>query len=460
MYQIDLNRPQHVHFIGIGGISMSGLAEILMNRGFAISGSDSKKSALTESLEERGARLYYGQRASNISDDIELIVYSAAIHPDNPEYARGASLGLPMLSRAELLGQIMKGYPTAIAVAGTHGKTTTTSMLAHILMEANTDPTISVGGILPSIGGNIRVGNSDYFLTEACEYTNSFLSFFPTMAIILNMDADHLDFFSGIEEIRESFRRFALLVPEGGQVIISADTPHYEDILKDLTCEKITFSLTPEAADYWAENITYDEAGRPTFLVKCRGEEIGTFSLSVPGIHNVSNSLAAIAAGRILSIPEETIKKALLGFTGTDRRFQFKGEIGGVSIIDDYAHHPTEISATLTAASAMAHKKLWCVFQPHTYSRTKALLHEFAEALSKADEVVLADIYAARENDDLGISSEVLQGKIQELGCPCAHFPTFDAIEAYLLTNAEPGDMILTMGAGDIFRVGEHLLGN
>ncbi|MCF0132534.1 MAG: UDP-N-acetylmuramate--L-alanine ligase [Blautia sp.] len=458
MYQIDFKKPQHVHFIGIGGISMSGLAEVLMDRGFPVSGSDSKESDLTKSLEARGARIFYGQNAANIIDGIEVVVYTAAIHPDNPEFACAAAKGIPMLTRAELLGQIMRNYRTAIAVSGTHGKTTTTSMISHVLMEGNCDPTISVGGILPSIGGNIRIGQSETFVTEACEYTNSFLSFFPTISIILNMDADHLDFFKDIDDIRNSFRRFAELLPSDGALIINADTPEYETVTRNLSCNVITYGLT-QKANYQAADISYNELGHATFTALRNGTPTGIYSLSVPGIHNVSNALSAIALGERLSLPYETIAAGLKGFTGTNRRFQYKGRIGDVTIIDDYAHHPTEIAATLRAAANYPHKKLWCVFQPHTYTRTHALLPEFAEALSLADQIVLAEIYAAREVNTLGISSADLQAKIQELGTDCAFFQTFDEIEAFLLEHCEPGDLLLTMGAGDVVEIGEHLLG-
>ena len=458
MYQIDFKKPIHVHFIGIGGISMSGLAEILLEEGFTISGSDSKESELTDHLTANGAQIFYGQRASNIIDGIDLVVYTAAIHPDNPEYACAKEKGIPMMTRADLLGQIMTNYKIPIAVSGTHGKTTTTSMASHVLLEGGMDPTISVGGILPAIGGNLRVGNSDTFITEACEYTNSFLSFFPKISIILNMDADHLDFFKDIDDIRHSFRLFAEKLPADGTLIINSDTPHYEDIIEDLPCRVITYGLEHEA-DYTAEQITYDEFGHPTFICKYKGNPVGTFSLKVPGIHNVSNALSVIALGYLLALDPDVIQKGLTNFTGTDRRFQFKGEIGGVTIIDDYAHHPTEIKATLTSAKNYPHKTTWCVFQPHTYTRTKALLPDFAEALTLADHVVLADIYAAREKNTLGVSSKDLQRCILELGTPCEYFPTFDEIENYLLENCVGGDLLITMGAGDVVQIGEHLLG-
>ena len=458
MYNVDFGKPIHVYFMGIGGISMSGLAEILLQEGFTVSGSDMKESEITEILKNLGANVFIGQKAENISDNIDLVVYTAAIHADNPEFAYASEKGLPLLTRAQLLGQIMRNYDTSIAVAGTHGKTTTTSMLSHILLQGECDPTISVGGILPAIGGNIRVGQSETFLTEACEYTNSFLSFFPTIGIILNIDADHLDFFKDIDDIRHSFRKFAELLPADGALIINADTPKYEMITENLPCRVITYGLEHEA-EYTVSDITYDEFGHASFHVLHDGKDLGVCSLKVPGIHNVSNALASIAAGQLLGLATEIIFDGLKGFTGTDRRFQYKGKIGDVTIIDDYAHHPTEIEATLHAAKNYPHKKLWCVFQPHTYTRTKALLPEFAQALTLADHVVLADIYAARETDNLGISSRDLQKKIVELGTPCEYFPTFDEIENFLLENCTQGDLLITMGAGDVVNIGEQLLG-
>jgi len=458
MYHINFNNPIHVHFIGIGGISMSGLAHILRDKNFTVSGSDAAESALTKELTAAGCHIVYSQTADNITSDIDLVVYTAAIRDTNPELSAARAAGIPTITRAELLGQIMTNYKTAVNIAGTHGKTTTTSMLTEILMAGNCDPTISVGGILDSIGGNIRVGQSGIFVTEACEYTNSFLSFHPTMNIILNVKEDHLDFFKDIDDIRHSFRRFAELLPADGTLIINADTPKYEDIIRNLPCNVITYGLEHDA-DYQAADITYDKYGHASFSVLRNGVKVGSYYLKVPGIHNVSNALAAIALGHLLGLSEEVIIKGLGSFTGTDRRFQYKGEVAGVTIVDDYAHHPTEIEATLHAAHNYPHKKLWCVFQPHTYTRTKALLPEFAKALSLADHVVVADIYAARETDTLGISSEDLQKRIQELGTPCEYFPTFDEIENYLLANCQEGDLLITMGAGDVVNIGEHLLG-
>lgn len=458
MYQIDFNKPEHVHFIGIGGISMSGLAEILMNEGFTVSGSDSHESELTRRLEAKGARIFYGQRASNIEDGIDVAVYTAAVHADNPEYIAVQKKGIPMLTRAELLGQMMKNYKYAIGISGTHGKTTTTSMVTEILLAADADPTISVGGILNSIGGNIRVGGSQLFITEACEYTNSFLSFFPNMEIILNIEEDHLDFFKDIKEIRHSFRLFAQKIPKEGLLVINSDIEQYEEIIEGLPCKVVTCGKVL-TSDYRAEQITYDRLARPTFELWVKGEKQGEISLGVPGEHNVYNALAAIALCQGLGIEIENIQTGLKRFTGTNRRFEKKGEIGGVTIIDDYAHHPREIAATLAAAKNYPHKKLWCVFQPHTYTRTKVFLEQFAQTLSKADEVILADIYAARETDNLGISSADLAEKIEALGTKAHYFKSFDEIETFLLENCVHGDLLITMGAGDIVMVGEKLLG-
>lgn len=457
MYQIDFDHPIHIHFIGIGGISMSGLSEILLEEGFRVSGSDAKVSPLTEHLSQKGAVIYYGQKAENIKSDVDLVVYTSAIHPDNPEYAAMCEKGIPSLSRAQLLGQIMKNYKLPVAVAGTHGKTTTTSMISEILLKAEADPTLSVGGILKSIGGNIRIGHSDYFVTEACEYTNSFLSFFPKIGIILNVEEDHLDFFKDIHDIRNSFHRFAALLPADGTLIVNGEIPELDTITDCLNCRVITYGGCA-LYDYYAEDITYSDTGCASFRL-CRKD--GTdlpVTLGVPGEHNIYNAMAAIALADLFAIDSSKIGEALANFHGTDRRFEYKGEVNGFTIIDDYAHHPTEITATLHAAANYPHKTLWCVFQPHTFTRTKAFMTEFAKALSLADNVILADIYPARETDNLGISSETLQGEIQKLGKTCYYFPSFDEIEKFILKNCQPGDLLITMGAGDIVNIGENLL--
>ena len=462
MYQIDFNRPISVFFCGIGGISMSGLAEILASRGFTVSGSDRASSPITEELSSQGIQVFIGQKAENISADLDLVVFTAAIHPDNPEYQRTQELGIPTLTRAELLGEIMRNYNCPVAIAGTHGKTTTTSMISEILLGAEDDPTISVGGILKSIGGNVRVGHSDYFVAEAFEYTNSFLSLYPKIGIILNVDADHLDFFKDLNDIRSSFRKFAELIPEDGTLIINSDIENYEELTRDLKCNIVTYGSDRKRSDYYPVNIRYDEASHASFTC-CHHIKTGghtqLISLRVPGEHNVYNSLAAIAAADLLGVDRGHTSRALAAFEGTDRRFEYKGDLNGITIIDDYAHHPTEIRATLTAASNMPHDRVVCIFQPHTYTRTKALLDEFASALALSDVVILADIYAARETDTLGISSRTLADKIKALGhSNVEYFPSFEEIENYVLENCRKGDLLITMGAGNVTDIGPALL--
>ena len=439
---------------------MSGLAEILLEAGFTVTGSDSHETGLTDRLTGKGARVYYGQRAANIDREpgIDLVVYTAAIHEDNPEFMAVKEKGIPMLSRAELLGAMMQNYKQAVAVSGTHGKTTTTSMITDILLAGDMDPTISVGGILKDIGGNIRVGSPELFVTEACEYTNSFLSFFPTMEIILNVEEDHLDFFKDIQDIRHSFRLFAQKLPAWGLLVVNSGIQSVEEITKGLKCRVVTFGKDV-SSNYAAQNISYDEFARPSYDLVVQGEVINRITLGVTGEHNVYNSLAAIAIAMELGVGFDAIISGLRRFTGTDRRFEKKGEVGGVTIIDDYAHHPQEIRATLSAAKNYPHRKLWCVFQPHTYTRTRAFLDQFADALLAADEVILADVYAARETDTLGVSSEDIARRIEALGTSVHYIPSFDAIETFILENCINGDLLITMGAGDIVKVGEKLLG-
>ena len=482
MYTLDFSKPVKVYFVGIGGISMSGLAVILKRAGFDVSGSDRDRSEVTENLEKEGIKVFYGQKSENVTADIDVAILTAAIRPDNPEYKQIEALNIPKLTRAELLGQLMRNYGTSIAISGTHGKTTTTSMISEILLAEDADPTISVGGMLPSIGGNIRVGGRDYFVTEACEYTNSFLSLFPDIALILNVEEDHLDFFKDLDDIRASFRKFADLVPENGTLIINSHIENIRYFTEGLKCKVLTFGLTENsslssgpssaekngtsefavktAPDYTAANITKDALGNPTFDVIVNGEKAFTVSLSVPGDHNILNALAACAFADAAGIDRTVTAAAIEKFEGTDRRFQKNGKIaGGVTLIDDYAHHPTEIRATMKAALSIEKKTLWVVFQPHTYTRTRAFFDDFADALSLADKVVLADIYAARETDTLGISSKLLAEAIAERGTESYYFPSFEELEKFLLKNCQEGDVLITMGAGDVYKIGDSLLG-
>lgn len=457
MFQINFQNPVHIYFIGIGGISMSGLAEILLEKGFTVSGSDLRESSLTKLLISRGARIHYGQKAENITGDIDLVVYTSAIHPDNPEYAAMQAMQIPSLTRAQLLGQIMRNYKLPIAISGTHGKTTTTSMISEILLAADTDPTLSIGGILKTIDGNIRIGHSDYFVAEACEYTNSFLSLFPKIGIILNVEEDHLDFFKDIDDIRFSFHRFAALIPDDGTLIVNGDIPKLSVLTDGLSCRIVTYGSSADN-DYFPTDITYRKDGCADFVLCAKNAEPERFSLSIPGEHNVYNALAAIALADVLSIDHAIVCRALSAFRGTDRRFEYKGTLNGTVIIDDYAHHPTEITATLQAAANYPHQRLWCVFQPHTFTRTKAFLKDFAKALSLADRIILADIYPARETDNLGISSETLQKEIISLGKKCWYFSDFKQIENFILENCLPNDLLITMGAGDVVNIGDELL--
>ncbi len=439
MFALDLNQPAHLYFIGIGGISMSGLAELLHSKGFPVSGSDRSSSVITDRLASIGIPVAIGQRAENIGDDIDVAVYTAAVHPDNPEYAACVEKGIPLMDRAELLGQISKTFPLSIGVSGTHGKTTTTSMM--------------------------RIGSSKRFLFEACEYTNSFLKFFPTDICILNIDEDHLDFFKDLDDIRHSFRLFAERLPEGGRLIINGELPNLSEFLAGLTCSITTYGVCKDGEtpadvpyDFTATNITVDSMGHPSYDLYVRGVNAGRITLSVPGVHNVSNSLAAIAQGTACGVSFEDMQKALLAFTGTARRFEVKGTREGVTVVDDYAHHPTEIRATLAAAQSYPHKSVWCVFQPHTYTRAKLLRKEFVEALAAADKIVLADIYAAREVNDGTISSADLRDDLIKLGKEAYYFPSFDEITKFLIKNCVNGDLLITMGAGDILNVGTSFL--
>ena len=461
MYKVDFNKPCHAHFIGIGGVSMSGLAEILRKEGFTVSGSDMKESDTTRSLEEAGIKVYIGQVASNITDDIDFVVYTAAIHPDNEEYMEVVSRNLPMLTRAQFLGQLMTNYKYSVSVAGTHGKTTTTSMMAYIMMQAKTDPTISIGGHLNLIDGNIRVGSSDYFVTEACEYTNSYHEFRSFASIILNVDNDHLDFFKNIENIAASFATFATKTLDGGTLIVNGDMKYRDQILdavKDRDLHIVTFGKDA-GNNYVAKDIRLNEFGNPSYTLIIDGEDKGEVQLSVTGEHNAINSLAAIAASLYMGISLEDIKEGLRLCHSADRRFQYKGTMdNGAVIVDDYAHHPTEISASLAVAKSVVKNELWVAFQPHTYTRTKAHLGDFAKALSVADHVLLADIYAAREKDDGSVSSRDLENELKKLGCDAVYLGDFGNIKKYFKNNSNNNDMLITMGAGNIDTVGDELL--
>ena len=448
---------EHIYFIGIGGISMSGLAEILASRGHQVSGTDVKETAVTKHLQSLGIHINFGHRAENITDDITLVVYTAAIHDDNPELRAAHEKGIRIMDRAHLLGQIMDEYHDSVAVSGTHGKTTTTSMVSEILLVAEKDPTITVGGILPTIGSNLRIGNSPYFVAEACEYFDSFLQFNPFIAIILNVESDHLDYFKTLENIRRSFHAFAQRVPDNGLLVISEKIDNVEELTDGLTCHVETFGLS-EKANWRAENIVHEADGRNSFDIYHNSAFFTTIHLHIPGEHNITNALAAIAASAFLGAAPEDCVKGLHHYTGTERRFQLKGKKDGITVIDDYAHHPTEIKAALAAAQNVQHNTTWCVFQPHTFSRTRFLFDEFGEAFGDADEIIIADIFAARETDDGTVSAAQLADRIAQTGKSARYVGDFAAIEAYLREHCKSGDLLMTVGAGDVYKIGENFL--
>ena len=447
-----LSRGKRGHLVGIGGVSMSPLAEVLCDAGLVISGSDIAESERTSHLREKGIKIFIGHDAENITSDIDFVVRTAAAHDDNPEIVRAKELGIPVFERTQAWGAIMRGYKNALCISGTHGKTTTTSMCTHILMAAEKDPTVMIGGTLPLLKAGHRVGAGDTIVMESCEYYNSFLSFFPTVAVILNIEEDHLDFFSGIEEIKQSFREFASHVPEDGYVVVNHDDENTMDAVRDLDRNIVTFGLTAKA-DVYAKNVI--RIGSLTkFDIMYKGKLLDTVAIHVPGVHNLKNALAAAAASICLGIKPTAIKYGLAGFSGAGRRFEFKGKFNGADVYDDYAHHPGELKALLDAVESLGYKRTIVIFQPHTYTRTMALFYDFVRQLKRPDIVYLAEIFAAREKNLLGISSSDLAEKIEG----ARFFKTFEEIENDLRKTAQPGDLILTVGAGNVYKIGEHLL--
>ncbi len=458
MTEFDLSnfsKENKVFFVGIGGISMSALAQILKNDGYSVAGSDFKDSETTEELEKNGIPVSIGHKAENVRD-AGLVVYTAAIKKDNPELVEAEKNGIPMIERATLLGAMMKNYKYPVAVSGTHGKTTTTSMLSHIFVAADLDPTILVGGVLPLIGGNMRDGGKEYFVTEACEYCASFLKFFPLYSIILNIEEDHLDYFKDLDDIIECFRQFVEKTPVGGAVIANFDDDNVKKAVSGTEKRIVSVSTKEKSADYFADNITFSEDGFPAFDVMKKGVFFSHIKLNVPGMHNVQNALSVFAVSDLLGVSPEAIQEGFSSFTGTNRRFEWKGELSGIKVIDDYAHHPTEIKATLSSAKTMQKgKKVWCVFQPHTYTRSYALKDEFSTAFSDCDHLVITDIFAAREKDTGLIHSKDLVDAVNEKSGNAVYIKEFQDVAAYFLENASSGDMVITMGAGDVYKIYE-----
>ncbi len=441
----------HAHLVGIGGVSMSPLAEVLHGMGIKISGSDMHESATVEHLRSLGISIVIGHFAENVQG-ADLVIRTAAVHNDNPEIAAAISAGIPVYERAQAWGALMTDYQHALCISGTHGKTTTTSMCTHIAMAAQIDPTIMIGGTLPLLQAGHRVGKGDTIILESCEYCNSFLSFRPTTAVILDIEADHLDFFKDLADVENSFRRFAELVPsEGGVVVANADDRNTMDTLDQLDRDMVTYGMG-DYADVYCENLEYVN-GIGQFDLMRNGEKLTHIELSVPGRHNVKNALAASAACLTINIDPAAIAAGLKAYHGAARRFEFKGEYNGAKIYDDYAHHPGELHVLMDTAKTLGYQRIICAFQPHTYSRTKALFSDFVRELGRADVTILTDIYAAREKNTLGISSKDIADRIDG----AIYCPTLDDVFTQLKTVARPGDLILTVGAGDVYTVGERL---
>lgn len=447
----------NIHFIGVGGISMSALAEICLNKGYKVSGSDANESYLIDKLRSQGANIFLGHKKENISDDVDMVVYTAAVHADNAELVAAKEKNKLIMNRAAFLGQIMREYKNSIAVSGTHGKTSTTSMLSTIFEYAHLDPTILVGGNLNVIGGNVKIGNSDHFITEACEYVDSFLNFNPKISIVLNVEEDHLDYFSGIDEIKASFNKFGKLLPKDGYFIINGDDQNTDDILHEVKASIIKYGRE-ESNNAIIKNIDFSSDGHGIFEIEYNKESLGIFELSVPGLHNIYNATAAILTAFVSGIDLETIRGNIKAYKGVGRRFEVKGTYNGALVVDDYAHHPTELKATLSAAKKMKKSTLWCIFQPHTYTRTKSLLNEFSEAFYSADKVIITDIYAAREDDPGDIHSRDLVEKLYQNHVDAVYISKFEDITDYLRDHVKDNDLVITAGAGPIYKVAEALI--
>lgn len=448
-----LKKGMRGHLIGIGGVSMSPLAEVLKDMGLSISGSDVAENENTAHLRELNIEINIGHKATNLPADAKFVIFTAAVRDDNPEICEAKARGLKIFGRAEAWGTIMKEYKNALCIAGTHGKTTTTSMCTHIMLASDKDPTVMIGGTLPILHASHRVGRGDTIIMESCEYHDSFLEFSPTIAVILDIEADHLDYFSDIGQIKSSFRRFAKLTPKKrGAVVVNFDDKEAMSAVEGLDREIITFGLS-DKADVYARRVR--QVGmRSEFDIYCHGKKLTDVTLHIPGLHNIKNALAATAACMSLGASPNAIKYGLAGFTGAGRRFEFKGKFNGADLYDDYAHHPGELKVLLDAVETLGYKRVILVFQPHTYSRTKALFEDFIKQLRRPDALYLAEIYAARESDRLNISSKDLQGKI-----PGSIFSDdFDETVKMLKNTARPGDIILTVGAGNVYKIGEKLI--
>lgn len=447
-----------IHFVGIGGIGMSGIAEILLDQGFAVSGSDKQLTEVTDRLKNLGAEIFEGHRAENVKKDVDALVYSSAISFDNPELIEAQKRKLPIIRRAEMLAEVMR-LKYGIGIAGTHGKTTTTSMISLVLMEGGLDPTVIVGGKLSGLGGtNARLGKGEFIVVEADEFDRSFLSITPTIAVLTTLESDHLDCYRDLEDIKGAFVQFANKVPFYGFIVLCLDEPALQDIIAQINKKKIvTYGMNPQA-DFQAVDISHNN-NTTTFTVVKHNQELGQVTLQLPGKHNVQNALAAIATGLELGVPFDKAKAGIEKFTGVYRRWEKKGEVNGIAVYDDYAHHPTECKATLSGAKSGWRRRLVCVFQPHLYTRTRDFYEEFGKAFLLSDVLVVTDVYPAREEPIQGVSGELIAHAAKQYGHKDVHYvPDKKKIPAYLMNIVRKGDIVVTMGAGDIWKYGEEFL--
>lgn len=453
----ELKQYKNIHMIGIGGTSMSGIAEILKNWNFNVTGSDLNVSENTNKLIKNGIKVTIGHDLQSLSRS-DVVIYSAAISNDDIEIKRARELHIPTIERADFLGLITKAFKNTICVSGTHGKSTTTSMLSVCFLEACKDPSVQVGAELKQLNGNYRVGNSEYFIIEACEYVESFLKFFPKTEIILNIDNDHLDYFKDLEHIKTSFAKYVRLLPDDGLLVLNADDENSSHLSRFTTAKTITYGIKNEHANFLARNIQFDQNGFASFDVYFNNTFYKTIKLSVPGIHNVSNALACICVCYVYGLEKEDIKNGLLKFTGAHRRFEFVGSFNNVNVYDDYGHHPTEIEAVANALKNKKYNQSWVIFQPHTYSRTKNLLKDFAKALINFDNIIITDIYAAREKNTYDISSKDLAEEIAALGKKAYYMPSFSEIVNFVHAHAISNDIVITQGAGTVTKIGPMLV--
>lgn len=456
----ELKHYKHIHMLGIGGTSMSGIATILKKWGIYVTGSDANLTEYVIKLKDNGIPVVIGHDLDNLRKS-DLVIYSAAISSDDMEMLEAKRLNIETMERSTFLGLITKAYKETICVSGTHGKTSTTSMISSCFLEARKDPTIQVGAILKQIDGNYRVGNSEYFLLESCEYVESFLKFHPKTEIILNIDNDHLDYFQDLEHIKNAFVKFVKLLPNDGLLVVNSDDPNCVDLYKNTNAKIVTFGIKNDKSNFIARNITFDNNGFPLFDVYRNNSFYKSIKLSVPGTHNVYNALACIATCYEYGIDKEIIKSGLLKYTGAHRRFELVGNTNGAYVYDDYGHHPTEIKAVYDAMKKKKYNRSWVIFQPHTYSRTKNLLTDFAQVLSGFDNIIVTDIYAARESNTVGVSSQDLvnQININRIGKRAIYMSDFDEIAKYIRDRVMPNDIVLTIGAGTVTNIGPKIIG-